>query len=87
MSALCQYPILEANPQKLFPQHHVKILNTPQVNKVSTELFLWNQDGILGTCYLSEASVANFQNDEKIWIFYVDKALLSDGKNTVQAKQ
>ena len=37
--------------------------------------------------YLSEATVANFQNNEKIWILCVDKALLSDGKNTVQTKQ
>ena len=32
-------------------------------------------------------TVANFQNNGKIWVSYVDKALLSDGKNTVQAKQ
>ena len=37
--------------------------------------------------YLSEATVANFQNNRKIWISCVDKALLSDGKNIVQAKQ
>ena len=38
--------------------------------------------------YLSEASVANFQNNGKIWIYCVDKALLPDGgKNTIQAKQ
>ena len=37
--------------------------------------------------YLSEATVANFQNNGKIWISCVDKASLSDGKNTVQAKQ
>ena len=30
--------------------------------------------------YLSEATVANFQNNGKIWISCVDKALLSDGK-------
>ena len=33
-------------------------------------------------------TVTNFQNNGKIWILFVDKALLSDGKkNTVQAKQ
>ena len=32
--------------------------------------------------YLSETTVANFQNNGKIWILCVDKALLSDGKNT-----
>ena len=38
--------------------------------------------------YLSEAPVANFQNNGKICILCVDKALLSDGKkNTVQTKQ
>ena len=31
--------------------------------------------------------LANFQNNGKIWISSVDKALLSDRKNTVQAKQ
>ena len=35
--------------------------------------------------YLSEATLVNFQNG-KIWISCVDKALFSDGKNTVQAK-
>ena len=38
--------------------------------------------------YLSEATIANFQNNGKIWISCVDKALPSDGKkNTVQVKQ
>ena len=37
--------------------------------------------------YLSEVTVANFQNNAKIWIPWVDKALLSDGKNIIQAKQ
>ena len=37
--------------------------------------------------FLSEATVTNFQKNGKIWISCVDKALLSDGKNTVQAKQ
>ena len=37
--------------------------------------------------YLNEATVANFQNNRKIWILCVDKALFSDGKNNVQAKQ
>ena len=47
-----------------------------------------NQIISLQISYLSEATVANFQNDGKIWISCVDKALLSDGrKNTVQAKQ
>ena len=32
-------------------------------------------------------TVANFHNNGKIWISCVDKALLSDGKNTIQAKQ
>ena len=32
-------------------------------------------------------TAANFQNNRKIWISCVGKALLSDGKNTVQAKQ
>ena len=36
---------------------------------------------------LSEATVANFQKNRKIIILCVDKALLSDRKNTVQAKQ
>ena len=36
---------------------------------------------------LSEATTANFQNNGKICISCVDKALFSDGKNTVQAKQ
>ena len=37
--------------------------------------------------YLREATVANFQNNGKILISYVDKALLSDRKkNSVQAK-
>ena len=37
---------------------------------------------------LSEATVANFQNNGKVWISGVDEALLSNGKkNTVQAKQ
>ena len=30
--------------------------------------------------YLSEANIANFQNNGKIWISSVDKALLSDGE-------
>ena len=37
--------------------------------------------------YLSEATVANFPKNRKIIISCVDKALLSDRKNTVQAKQ
>ena len=32
-------------------------------------------------------TVANFQSNGKIWISFVDKALLSDGKNAVQSKQ
>ena len=35
----------------------------------------------------SEATVANSQNNGKIWISCVDKALLSDEKNMIQAKQ
>ncbi len=49
--------------------------------------FELNQIISLQVSYLSEASVANFQNNGKIWISCVDKALLSDGENTVQAKQ
>ena len=30
--------------------------------------------------YLSEATVENFQNNGKIWISCIDKALLSNGK-------
>ncbi len=41
---------------------------------------------ILQISYLNEATVANFQNNGKIWISCDDKPLLSDGKNTVQAK-
>ena len=37
--------------------------------------------------YLSEAIVANFQNNGKIWISCVDKAFFSDGENSIQAKQ
>ena len=38
--------------------------------------------------YLSEATLENFQNNRKIRVSCVDKALLSDGKkNNVQAKQ
>ena len=37
--------------------------------------------------YLSEATVANFQNNGKIWISCVGKILLSDGKNSIKAKQ
>ena len=37
--------------------------------------------------HLSEANVENFQNNGKILISCFVKALLSDGKNTVQAKR
>ena len=37
--------------------------------------------------YLSEVSVKNIDNDGNILISYIDKALLFDVKNTVQAKQ
>ena len=37
--------------------------------------------------YLSEVTIGNFQNNGKIWIQCVDKALLSGGKITAQAKQ
>ena len=36
--------------------------------------------------YLREAPVEHFQNNGKIWISCVDKALLSDGRHSVQAK-
>ena len=36
--------------------------------------------------YLSEATVANFQNNGKIWILCVDKTLLSDGKKYCSSK-
>ena len=50
---------------------------------------IWTQSDyqLTNDNYLSEATVANFQNNGKIWILCVDKALLSDGKNIVQAKQ
>ena len=45
---------------------------------------IWAQSIIsLQISYLSEAPIANFQNNGKIWISCVDKALLSDGENTV----
>ena len=34
-----------------------------------------------GHSRLRSPTVANFQNNGKIWISYVDKALLSDGKS------
>ena len=46
-----------------------------------------NQIISLQISYLSDATVANFQNNGKIRILFVDKALLSDCKNAVQAKQ
>ena len=36
--------------------------------------------------YLSEATVANFQNNGKIRILCVDKALLSDGEKYYSSK-
>ena len=36
--------------------------------------------------YSNEATVANFENTGKIWIYCVDKVLLPDSKNTVQGK-
>ena len=36
--------------------------------------------------YLSDVTVANFQNNGKIWISCVDKALLSDGKKYCSSK-
>ena len=49
---------------------------------------IWAQlDKLTNYSYLSRANVVNFQNVGKIWFSYIDKALLSDGKNTVQAKQ
>ena len=53
-----------------------------------TRVKIWGQPDYQFTSYsyLSEATVANFQNYGKIWISYV-KALLSDGKNIVPAKQ
>ena len=39
-----------------------------------------NQIISLQISYLSEATVANFQNNRKIWISCVDKTLLSDGE-------
>ena len=43
---------------------------------------IWAQSDYYFTnySYLSEATVANFQNNGKIWISCVDKALLSDGE-------
>ena len=43
---------------------------------------IWAQLDYLFTnySYSSEATVANFQNNGKIWISCVDKALLSDGE-------
>ena len=43
---------------------------------------IWAQsDNQFTNCsYLSEATLANFQNNGKIWISCVDKAFLSDGK-------
>ena len=35
---------------------------------------------------VSEATVAYFQNNEKIWISCVDKAGIYDGRNIVLAK-
>ena len=54
--------------------------------KYHVSKFVPNRIFGLQISYLSEATVANFQSNRKIWIFCVDKALLSDGKNTVQAK-
>ena len=43
-------------------------------------LKIWAEldDQFTNYSYLSEATVANFQNNRKIWISSVDKALLSD---------
>ena len=43
--------------------------------------------GLLLYSYLREATVANFQNNGKIWISCVDKALLSDGRKKILFKQ
>ena len=42
---------------------------------------IWTQLSYLFTnyYYLSKATVANFQNNGKLWILCVDKAFLSDG--------
>ena len=43
---------------------------------------IWAQsyDYFTNNSYLSETTVANFQNNGKFWILCVDKVLLSDGK-------
>ena len=47
-----------------------------------THVKIWAQSNnyFINYSYLSEATVANFQNHRKIWILCVDKVLLSDGK-------
>ena len=54
-----------------------------------THVKIWAQSNYYFTnySYSSEATLANFQNNGKIWILCIDKALLSHGKNTDQAKQ
>ena len=49
---------------------------------------IWAQsDNFLSNySHLNEVTVANFQNNGKIGISWVDKALFSDRKNTVQGK-
>ena len=49
---------------------------------------IWAQSDNQFTNYtfLSEATVANFQNNGKIWISCVDKALLSDGEKFCSSK-
>ena len=50
---------------------------------------IWPQSEYKFTYYswLKEATVANVLNNRIIWISCIDKALLSDGKNTIQQKQ
>ena len=48
---------------------------------------IWAQsDNYTNHSYLSEATVANFQNNGKIWILCVDKALLSEGEKYCSTK-
>ena len=48
--------------------------------------FELNQIVSLQISYLSEATVANFQNNRKIWISSVYETLLSDGKKYCSSK-
>ena len=49
---------------------------------------IWAESDYLLTnySYLSKATVANFQNNGKIWILCVDKTLLPDGKKYFSSK-